>query len=151
MLAKKLCLVFAVIVVLPMSSLQLENSAQAARRDQMRPKVNQSFDRKKMIENIREQHPEIMQMMQNLREMQKEARNLAREYDKQASEEQKKDIENRLRFISEEILRHQFAITERTLDHLAQRYEELRDRHQKNKERFDDIVEQRLSELLRFQ
>lgn len=117
-----------------MSSFLLENTAQAAGRDRTYPRDRKTFDRKKIIENIRDHDPEIIQMMQNLRDMQKEARHLAHEYGNQTSEEQKRDIENRLRFITEEILRNQFVVTERTLDHRAERYEQLRDRHQKIKE-----------------
>lgn len=151
MWAKKLGLVLAGVAVLSMSPLQLVNSAHAARGDRMHPERHKPLDRKKVIENIREDHPEIIQMLQNLRDMQNEARQLAREYSKQTSAQQKREIENRLRFIIEDILRHQFTITERTLDYLAERQEQLRQRHQKNIERFDDIVEKRFREFLRFQ
>ncbi|CAB1068299.1 hypothetical protein JY97_12735 [Alkalispirochaeta odontotermitis] len=151
MLTKKIGLVLTLIAVLTIGSLPLEPMAQAAGRDREFRERHKPLDRKKIFEEFRANNPEIMQMMHNLREMQNEARRLAREYRKQNSPEQKREIEDRIRFLVEDILRQQHAITERTLEYLAERYEQLRERHQHNLERFDDIAEQRYRALLRIQ
>lgn len=142
-------LVVALIAVLSIGFFPLEHMAQAAGRDREFRERHKSLDRKKMLEEFRANNPDIVEMMHNLRDMQNEARRLAREYRNQNSPEQKREIEDRIRFLVEDILRHQHAITERTLEYLAERYEQLRERHHHNLERFDDIVEQRYRALLR--
>ena len=148
---KKFALTLALITALLISSFPLENTAQAAGRDRRFSERHKPFDKKRMFEDFRQNHPEIVQMMHDLREMQKEARLLAHEYRNQASPEQQREIEDRIRFLLEDILRQQHAITEKTLEHLAERYERLRERHHHNVERFDAIVEQRFNALMRMQ
>ena len=151
MRTKKLGLILALITVLSIGALPPDNAAQAAGRDREFRKRHKPFDQKKMVEEFRSKHPEIAQMMHNLKEMQKELRHLTHEYRSETSPEHKREIEDRIRFLLEDILREQHAITERTLDYLAERYEQLRERHHHNIERFDDIVEQRYRALLRSQ
>ena len=126
----------------------LDLKSGSAQQSQRARTDGENTQRNRTLQYLRQHHPELLQMISDIRKMEEQARNLARAHARRPSEDEKRAIEDRIRLLLEDALTLQFEMTDRTLEGLVRRYEELRERHERNRGRFEEIVEQRLARLL---
>jgi hypothetical protein len=110
----------------------------------------EKFRLKMMMEFLRQRHPEFLDIVDHIKATEGRASDLAREFKRVGTEEERRHTLDRVRGLLEEATRQKFELTEMTLDGLQQRLDELRRRHHRHQTRFDEIVDTRLNRLLHF-
>jgi hypothetical protein len=148
MVSKKTPLLIFLLALLITFSPGLDLKSESAQQGQKAQTGGENIPRSRTLQYLRQHHPELLQLISDIRKMEEQARNLARAHARRPNEDEKRAIEDRIRYLLEDTLRLQFEMTDRTLESLVMRYEELRERHERNRGRFDEIVEQRLVRLL---
>lgn len=142
-------LCFALIISFPLIPSFIEKSKAVERhRERRKHPPMEKFQRKMMMDFLRLHHPDVLGAVKNIRAMESEAHNLAREFKHSTSEDEKRRTANRIRRLLEEAARQKFELTEMTLEGVQQKLDELRSRHDRNKLRFDELIEYRLERLL---
>ena len=148
MTSKKTPLLIFLFALLLTFSPGLQLKSGSAQQGQRERTDGENIQRNRTLQYLRQHHPELLQMISDIRKMEDQARNLARAHARRPNEDDKRAVEDRIRSLMEDTLRLQFKMTDMTLESLARRYEELRERHERNKGQFDEIVEQRLARLI---
>ena len=108
----------------------------------------EKFRRKMMLNFLQMHHPDIHNQMRHLKNMEEEANALAQNFRHSRSEEEKQHIENHIRGLLEETMRQRLELTDLALHGIQEKLDEIRERHDRNKLRFDEILDHRLRKLL---
>ena len=119
---------------------------QAHERQNLQPM--EKFRMKMMLEFLRQNHPELLDTVDNIKAMERRASELAREFKRADAEIEKQHTLNEIRGLLEDATRQKFELTDMTLEGLQQKLDELRLRHHRHQTRFDEIIDNRLRNLL---
>ncbi|MBL6988258.1 MAG: hypothetical protein ISR65_00685 [Bacteriovoracaceae bacterium] len=93
-------------------------------------------------------NPETMQLMKEVRELENKSKQLAQNYKDSNSIEDKKKISESLRSNLQEIFEKKLSFGEKKLDDVAKKLEQLKDSLASRKKNAQQIIKQRLDELL---